>query len=87
MMFMAKKLRRRIGYGKIVWKTCFVRTIRFDVKNCRGNETLEMIQPRHQPLSILGYGKSVGTTQPIEAEIIVVKDYAELEQRSAEVCT
>ncbi|KAG4068089.1 hypothetical protein HA402_001514 [Bradysia odoriphaga] len=51
----------------------------------RGNEKLEMLQPRYQSLSILGYGKSVGTQQPIEAEIIVVKDYAELEQRSAEV--
>lgn len=45
-----------------------------------------MLLPRYQSLSILGFGKSVGTRQPIEAEIIVVRDFDELEQRSAEVC-
>lgn len=44
-----------------------------------------MIQPRYQSLSILGYGGSVGTPGSIEAEIIVVRDYAELEARSSEV--
>lgn len=44
-----------------------------------------MLEPRYQSLSISGYGKSVGTAGPIEAEIIVVKDFDELEQRSSEV--
>lgn len=51
-----------------------------------GRESLEMIEPRYQSLSILGYGKSYPTPGPIEAEIIVVRDYDELEERSAEVC-
>ena len=46
---------------------------------------MEMLEPRYQSLSISGYGKSVGTSAPIEAEIIVVRDYEELEQRSTEV--
>lgn len=46
-----------------------------------------MIEPRYQSLSILGYGRTVSTSGPIEAEIIVVRDYDELEQRSSEVCT
>lgn len=49
------------------------------------NETLEMIEPRYQKLSILGYGRSVSTPGSIDAEIIVVRDYDELERRSAEV--
>lgn len=63
----------------------------FEVTNptriCRGKETLEMIEPRYQALKILGYGSSVPTKEPILAEIIVVRDYAELEQRSNEVQT
>lgn len=51
----------------------------------RGNETLEMIEPRYQSLSILGYGGSNGTPGPIEAEIIVVRDYNELEELAAQV--
>lgn len=45
-----------------------------------------MLEPRYEKLKILGYGRSVSTPGPIEAEIIVVRDYDELEQRSAEVC-
>lgn len=44
-----------------------------------------MIEPRYQKMSILGYGGSVATLGIIEAEIIVVRDYAELEERSDEV--
>lgn len=44
-----------------------------------------MIEPRYQQFSILGYGGSYPTPGPIEAEIIVVRDYNELEQRSSEV--
>ncbi|KAJ6646191.1 Carboxypeptidase Q, partial [Pseudolycoriella hygida] len=51
----------------------------------RENESLEMLAPRYQKLGILGYGKSVGTPGPIEAEIVVVRDFDELEQRSSEV--
>ncbi|KAJ6627061.1 Carboxypeptidase Q [Pseudolycoriella hygida] len=51
----------------------------------RVNESLEMIEPRYQKLSILGYGRSVSTPGPIEAEIIVVRDYDELELRASEV--
>ncbi|XP_037037646.1 carboxypeptidase Q-like [Bradysia coprophila] len=51
----------------------------------RVNESLEMIEPRYQKLSILGYGRSVSTSGPLTAEIIVVRDYTELEQRADEV--
>lgn len=44
-----------------------------------------MIEPRSQTLKILGYGSTVPTTEPIEAEIIVVRSYTELEERSDEV--
>lgn len=44
-----------------------------------------MLEPRYEPLKILGFGSSSSTTEPIEAEIIVVTNYAELEQRSNEV--
>ena len=47
---------------------------------------MEMVKPRHKKLSILGLGLSVGTNgKTIEAPIIVVRDLAELERRSAEV--
>lgn len=44
-----------------------------------------MIEPRHQPLKILGFGSTQPTKELIEAEIIVVRNYDELEQRSNEV--
>jgi len=44
-----------------------------------------MIEPRYQPLKILGFGSSNSTAEPIEAEIIVVRNYEELQQRSNEV--
>lgn len=46
-----------------------------------------MIEPRYQSLSILGYGGSIATVNPIEAEIIVVRDYNELAERASEVGT
>lgn len=44
-----------------------------------------MIEPRYQSLKILGFGSSKSTNEPLEAEIIVVRSYIELEQRSNEV--
>lgn len=45
-----------------------------------------MVKPRVKKLSILGLGYSVGTNgQTIEAPVIVVSDFAELERRSGEV--
>lgn len=45
-----------------------------------------MVKPRHQALSILGLGYSVGTrNRTLQAPVIVVRDFAELERRSAEV--
>lgn len=57
------------------------------LKRCfyRGNESLEMIEPRYQSLSILGYGTSIGTPGSIEAEVIVVRDYNELEEQASQV--
>lgn len=44
-----------------------------------------MIEPRYQRLKILGFGSSNPSNEPIEAEIIVVRNFTELEQRSSEV--
>lgn len=45
-----------------------------------------MIKPRVKKLSILGLGYSVGTGgQTIEAPVIVVSDFDELQRRSGEV--
>lgn len=44
-----------------------------------------MVKPRRKALSILGLGYSVGTNnQTIQAPVIVVRDFDELERRSAE---
>lgn len=46
-----------------------------------------MVKPRVKKLNILGLGYSVGTPgkRPLEAPVIVVRDYAELERRAANV--
>jgi len=45
-----------------------------------------MVKPRHKKLRILGIGKSEGTNnQTIEAPIIVVKTFEELDRRSVEI--
>ena len=52
----------------------------------RGNESLELIAPPHHALPMLGLGGSVGTTADgIEADVIVVKNFDELNERAAEV--
>jgi carboxypeptidase Q len=46
----------------------------------RGQESLEIVSPRHAPLVMLGLGNSVGTPPDgIEAEVLVVGDFQELD--------
>ncbi|MEK6674620.1 MAG: M20/M25/M40 family metallo-hydrolase [Planctomycetota bacterium] len=46
----------------------------------RGQESLAMVKPRAQPLVLLGLGGSIGTpAEGINAEVLVVRDEAELE--------
>jgi len=52
----------------------------------RGNESLELMAPPQQALPMLGLGGSVGTPAGgIEADVIVVKTFDELNQRAGEV--
>ncbi len=51
----------------------------------RGRESLDLIQPVRQPLPLLGLGNSVGTPAGgIEADVLVVKDFDELDRRAAD---
>jgi carboxypeptidase Q len=52
----------------------------------RGDESLELIEPPQHTLPMLGLGGSVGTpAEGLEADVVVVKTFDELEQRAAEV--
>ncbi|CAG2176510.1 unnamed protein product, partial [Oppiella nova] len=52
----------------------------------RGKEWAQMVSPRVKPLNILGLGYSVGTDgQVLTGEIVVVKTFEELANRSQEV--
>lgn len=52
----------------------------------RGRESLEITAPVRAPLVVLGLGNSVGTpAQGIEADLIVVKDWGDLDARAADV--
>jgi carboxypeptidase Q len=51
----------------------------------RGTETLEIVDPPRHVIPLLGLGGSVATPPAgIEADVLVVKSYDELERRSAE---
>jgi carboxypeptidase Q len=51
----------------------------------RGEERVELISPLQRPLDVLTLGGSVGTgAEGIEAEVMVVGSFEELEQRGAE---
>ncbi len=51
----------------------------------RGEESLRMVAPRELPLAMLGLGGSVGTpAEGLEAEVVPVSSFEELESRPAE---
>ena len=51
----------------------------------RGEESVELIEPTHQKLPMLGVGESVGTPKKgITAPVLVVRSFEELKQRAAE---
>jgi carboxypeptidase Q len=51
----------------------------------RGRESLEILLPQEQPVPMLGLGMSIGTPPDgIEADLLVVDSFVELERRSAE---
>ncbi len=52
----------------------------------RGNESLELISPVHQPMVMLGLGLSTSTPSTgIEADVIVVKNFDEMTKRAADI--
>jgi carboxypeptidase Q len=52
----------------------------------RGSESLEMTHPPHHSIPMLGLGGSVGTPPDgLDADLIVVKNFDELNQRAADV--
>jgi carboxypeptidase Q len=52
----------------------------------RGRESLEIVSPAPSPLVMLGLGNSVGTPPGgIEADVLVVRSYDELDARAADV--
>jgi carboxypeptidase Q len=52
----------------------------------RGRESLDLVTPVRQPLVVLGLGNSVGTPAAgIEADVVVVKDFDDLDRRGAAV--
>ena len=52
----------------------------------RGNESAELVQPYRKKLPMLGLGRSIATpSEGIEAEIVVVGSYDELETRKNDV--
>ena len=51
----------------------------------RGEESVEMLEPTHQKLPMLGVGDSVGTPKKgITAPVLVVRSFEEIKQRAAE---
>jgi len=51
----------------------------------RGDESATMISPRKQSLPMLGLGGSIGTpAEGITAEVLVVRDFEELQERADE---
>jgi carboxypeptidase Q len=52
----------------------------------RGRESLDLMLPVRQPLVMLGLGNSAGTDlRGVEADVVVVASFDELEQRAAEI--
>jgi len=75
--------------GKMHADNSFDKVITEDVSTAhwvRGREHVKMLQPRSHNLTMLGLGMSIGTGPAgITAEVIVVKDFVELANRSSEV--
>ena len=51
----------------------------------RVNESGAIISPRKQDLPVMALGSSISTNGTLEADVIVVRSFEELEQRSSEV--
>ena len=49
----------------------------------RGRERLEIVAPHPGHVAMLGLGNSIGTAAPIEAEVLVVKSFADLDAHAA----
>ena len=49
----------------------------------RGKESLQLLSPRETKLDVIGLGASVSSNGPIVAEVVVVRDYNELEAKKA----
>ena len=51
----------------------------------RGSETATLLSPRVANIYVMGLMHSVNTSAPVEADVIVVRTFDELERRRDEV--
>ena len=86
----SENLARAIAWAVEAMKTDGLENVRTEKvmvpRWVRGNESLEIVDPPRHVIPLLGLGGSVATAPAgLEADVIVVKSYDELERRSADV--
>jgi carboxypeptidase Q len=85
----SENLTRAIGWAVATMKADGLENVRAETvmapRWVRGRESLEMTEPPHHVLPLLGLGGSVGTSPDgVEAEVMVVSNMDELQARGAE---
>ena len=86
----SENLNRAIAWAAEAMKKDGLENVRTEKVNVprwvRGNESLEIVDPPSHVIPMLGLGGSVATPPAgLEADVVVVKSYDELERRASEV--